>query len=260
MISKSVVSWDVLSTKHKLSISRDVPVDSSKLLHVEHSLGATGPARAYIPLAMVAHEVRNLLTPVVAQCEMALARTGEERSRKALELTVRSVNDVVHAMQSVLDASADGAARVAEVDIHELLDTAKALMASEWPAAEIQLSVPRGTKMNGDGVGFRIAICNLTRNALESGATRVIISAMGMADTLAVKVEDNGPGLPTDLIEGGFRPFRRSTSGGTGLGLFIASTLIAANGGDIQLEASSGNGTCWCIRLQPFGGRKTQAA
>ena len=95
---------DPKSTKHKLSISRDVPVESSKLLHVEHSLGAATPAQACIPLAMVAHEVRNLLTPVVAQCEMALSVTNEERSRKALALTIHSVNDVVEKQTATIVA------------------------------------------------------------------------------------------------------------------------------------------------------------
>jgi signal transduction histidine kinase len=67
-------------------------------------------------------------------------------------------------------------------------------------------------------------------------------------DGLLIRIDDNGPGIPEEFQEDAFRPFQRleasrsRETGGTGLGLTGARTIIRAHGGDITLSNRSEGG------------------
>jgi signal transduction histidine kinase len=93
-------------------------------------------------------------------------------------------------------------------------------------------------------------LSNLGQNAIQAGATRVEVNARRDGDHVVIDVADNGPGLPPRAREQLFQPFTGSSKpGGTGLGLAIARELMRAHGGDIRLERSTGEGTCFRLTL-----------
>jgi signal transduction histidine kinase len=83
--------------------------------------------------------------------------------------------------------------------------------------------------------GLAQVIATLLDNALMHGAGTVTIRRSQSASSVVIEVEDEGEGVPTDLVS---RIFDRSVSGrpeGTGLGLSLARTMVAADGGRIVL-------------------------
>ncbi|TMA54274.1 MAG: hypothetical protein E6J75_14135 [Deltaproteobacteria bacterium] len=66
-----------------------------------------------------------------------------------------------------------------------------------------------------------------------------------------VEVSDSGPGVAPELGERVFEPFftTKAVGKGTGLGLAIAHSLVARNGGDIQLQSAPGHGATFVVRL-----------
>ncbi len=99
---------------------------------------------------------------------------------------------------------------------------------------------------------------NLIRNALryappETGPIR--INATVEADEIVAKVSDNGPGLSPDQADHLGEPFYRSDtsrtrqSGGTGLGLYLATLVANAHGGKLALLDTGGKGACFEVRL-----------
>ncbi|MCL4159615.1 UNVERIFIED_CONTAM: hypothetical protein GTU68_016855 [Idotea baltica] len=83
---------------------------------------------------------------------------------------------------------------------------------------------------------------NLIQNAVEFASTRVTIHCRTSPDTIEVRIEDDGPGIPTDQLNRLGEPFttsRRSKSlresgyKGMGLGIFIAKTLLERRGVDL---------------------------
>ena len=101
---------------------------------------------------------------------------------------------------------------------------------------------------------FRRCIGNLVGNAQRYGK-HIRIEAARDARFLTLSVDDDGPGIPTQLREDVFRPFfrideaRNQDEGGTGLGLAIARDIARSHGGDIQLSQSSLGGLRATVRV-----------
>ena len=103
-------------------------------------------------------------------------------------------------------------------------------------------------------IALKRAVRNLVENAVRYGdQARVEITASNT--DVAISVEDNGPGISPQDRERIFEPFvrleesRNRETGGIGLGLAIARTIIRANGGDIVVSEGSTGGAKFTIQL-----------
>ena len=107
-------------------------------------------------------------------------------------------------------------------------------------------------------VALKRALVNLIQNAVAYGE-RARVSPEPGAETLRILVEDDGPGIPEADLERVFEPFlrleasRSRETGGVGLGLAIARSILRGHGGDITLENRSGGGLRAIVPL-PLGG------
>jgi len=100
---------------------------------------------------------------------------------------------------------------------------------------------PRGVSLKCRPHALRRALGNVIENAAKYGdAARVSVN---LTDTnIHIVIDDHGPGIPQALQEEAFRPFNRleksrnSETGGTGLGLAVARSILRAHGGDVTLQ------------------------
>jgi signal transduction histidine kinase len=101
---------------------------------------------------------------------------------------------------------------------------------------------------------LRRALTNLIDNAVKYGG-RARVSLRDDDNAVLIRIDDDGPGIPEELQEDAFRPFRRleasrnQETGGTGLGLAVARTIIRAHGGDIRLMNRSEGGLRADVKL-----------
>lgn len=101
--------------------------------------------------------------------------------------------------------------------------------------------------LSGKPLALKRCLGNLVDNALQYGGGATIAVTDGN-DKLAIRVLDDGPGIPEDEIERVFEPFyrlessRNRATGGTGLGLSIARDVAQAHGGSLTLANRSGGG------------------
>ena len=105
-----------------------------------------------------------------------------------------------------------------------------------------------------DFVLMQQVLTNLLLNAAvhTPPGTAVQVNAAVEADTLALTVADNGPGLPPDALPLIFDKFYRAPAapaGGTGLGLAIVKGFVEAQGGQVKAENRPGGGAVFTIRL-----------
>ncbi len=95
-------------------------------------------------------------------------------------------------------------------------------------------------------------LMNLGRNAAQAaGAGGEVRVTSALEDEMnVIRITDNGAGLPARAKENLFQPFLgRARAGGTGLGLAIAHDLVLAHGGQIELEFTGEEGTCFRVCL-----------
>jgi signal transduction histidine kinase len=101
---------------------------------------------------------------------------------------------------------------------------------------------------------LRRAIGNLVENAVRYG-DRARVAVEATADGPLITIDDDGPGIPADRIEEVYKPFvrletsRNRETGGAGLGLSIARSIVLAHGGELTLSNRKDGGLHVTIRL-----------
>ena len=65
--------------------------------------------------------------------------------------------------------------------------------------------------------------------------------------TLAIR--DTGPGMSAEVVRKIYNMHFTTKAGGTGIGLYVARSIIEAHGGDIQVDSEPGHGTCFQVQL-----------
>jgi len=212
-------------------------------------------------LADVSHELRTPLSVIQGNVEGILDglypadRAHLEPILEETQLLERLVEDL-----RTLSLSESGALQLHRepTDHGSLLAETVAGFRARADAAGIELSVSADDSMPTlelDQARLRQVIGNLLANALRftpAGGSVQVDVASARDGGVEISVTDTGSGIAADELPHIFDRFYRSAdSGGSGLGLPIARSLIEAHGGTIDAESGSDTGTTVRIRLQP---------
>ena len=104
----------------------------------------------------------------------------------------------------------------------------------------------------GDRDELAGALCNLVMNALEATEKPVALDVWVGAlseEWLQLRVRDNGPGIPEDIIDRVFDPFFTTRAQGTGLGLAVVAMTVSKHGGEICVRNRDSGGAEFLITL-----------
>jgi signal transduction histidine kinase len=100
---------------------------------------------------------------------------------------------------------------------------------------------------------LRQVFLNLVLNALDAmpggGALRIGLEATGEPAGVWVRFEDDGPGIPEEVLPHVFEPFFSTKRERLGLGLFICHTIVTEHGGRIEIDSRLGQGTTLSVWL-----------
>ncbi|HEV7578414.1 MAG TPA: hybrid sensor histidine kinase/response regulator, partial [Caldimonas sp.] len=215
-------------------------------------------------LAMLGHELRNPLAPIVTSLELMARHDGggEARERRIIERQVAHLSRMV---DDLLDVSRIASGKIElrheRVDLRDVI--ARALELTE-PALRGRRVPPevrlpdRPVWVSGDPVRLTQVICNLVTNAAKfsSPERRIAIDLRREGATASVAVEDDGVGIPAELQGRIFERFVQGeqalqrASGGLGLGLAIARNLVELHGGAIAVASEgAGRGARFTVTL-----------
>jgi signal transduction histidine kinase len=197
-------------------------------------------------LADIAHELRTPLSVIQGQVEGVLDglyAAGRAHLEPALEET-KVMSRLLDDLQTLSTAEA-GALRLHRVLIEpgELVGEAIEAFRSRADAGGVTLdqrvaaSLPR---VDVDPVRIGQVLGNLLQNALfhtPSGGSVVVAADAGDGGRVAFLVEDTGPGIAAEALPHVFDRFvKAADSGGAGLGLAIAKSMVEAHGGEISAQ------------------------
>jgi len=95
------------------------------------------------------------------------------------------------------------------------------------------------------------AVTEKRKQHLENYEPTVTVSTKKENDTIIISIEDNGTGIPQQLVDKIFQPFftTKPTGSGTGLGLSLSYDIVKAHGGILKVESKEGEGTTFIIQL-----------
>jgi signal transduction histidine kinase/ActR/RegA family two-component response regulator len=204
-------------------------------------------------LAMLGHELRNPLAPIVSALDLLKLR-GVTPTRE-LEIIERQTRHLVRLVDDLLDISritrgmvtlrkkpTEAAGVIARaVEMTEPLFTAR--------EQHVTIAAPEGLVIDADPERIAQVLANLLTNASKFTPTagRIEITARGEPGSVAIAVRDNGMGIAPDLLPRIFdmfvqhrQPLDRS-GGGLGLGLTIVKSIVEAHGGRVDVR-SEGQG------------------
>ncbi len=116
---------------------------------------------------------------------------------------------------------------------------------------DVQIEIEDQLSWKVDPTMMARVLVNLVTNAIQAMPVRgtLIITAFGSEKGMVLNVEDDGVGIPPDLIPKIFDPLFTTKSRGMGLGLVVARRMVEAQGGSLDLNSNSGKGTIAVIRM-----------
>ena len=195
--------------------------------------------------AGIAHEFKNSLATISGYAQMlgtsedASAREFGQKIRRETENLTRVVSDFL--------AFARGPQEVARVPV-EL----PALLEDCARESDVELHFGEGADLTllGDRTALRQVFSNLFRNSAEAaiGKVQIEVIATPHERDAEIRIKDNGPGIPPEVLEKIFIPFYTTKPSGTGLGLALVHRIVTDHGGKVTV-VSGQEGTTFILSL-----------
>ncbi len=245
-------------------------VGTSRTGKQQRSLPVQGPlAHSTRPEALnwLAHELKSPLSAVRMSVELLRRRLdviGDEQDRSRVQVILRGLDRMTTLTNSVLDAAALGAGklalRLARVDLIAFVERVLALWRDLHPDFEFVLSAPKDELgITLDASRVQEVLENLLSNAVKYGGCehkRIEVRIALRGGKVVISVRDFGVGIPAAELPHVFERFHRatdSTGQGHGLGLYIAAALAKLHGGMLAVESEVGQGSTFSLSL-PLAG------
>lgn len=204
----------------------------------------------------IVHDFRNPMSSLRLDAQML-----EKETAKGPDARTDRIGELAGRMRCTMDrmdrifrefltlARPDEGASPERADLAACARECAEMMAPRYEAAgmRLELDAPSPAPFAGPSAGAKRAILNLLLNALQHGRApgpvRLAVEAPPGAGTVALEVEDNGPGIPKAAREKVFEMFYTTRPQGTGLGLFMARLAVEHGGGRLTaLDPRPGHG------------------
>jgi two-component system, NtrC family, nitrogen regulation sensor histidine kinase NtrY len=210
----------------------------------------------------LAHEIKNPLTPI--QMAMDTLRKSYKKQHpefaEILEESTRTVLEEADRLKKIVAEFSDFARmpkpELQRIDLNEVIRSALSLYQGGTVKIEQRLAKDL-PEIDGDKGQITQVLLNLVENARDALGARddgrvTITTRKGEAnDRTLLIVEDNGPGVPSELKDKVFAPYftTKQTKGGTGLGLAIVHRIVSDHGGRITISDARDRGARFTIEL-----------
>jgi two-component system sensor kinase FixL len=197
---------------------------------------------------MFAHSSKRLLAEQPVNAKL-LGETVENVEQETLR-----AGAIVTRIRHFLDR---GELLWSSINLDDILRHVGEALVDEARALGVSISVKASSSfpVNGDRIQIEQVLANLMRNAIEAAAQRktagggVLATLCASSEWVRIEVEDNGPGVPPDIVERLFEPFETTKQRGMGLGLSLSREIVRAHKGRLRLDHTSATGSTFILEL-----------
>ena len=271
LMALGVIAISVFMVRTVTRPLRQCATAAERLYAETHSIpiDATGP-REVRALASAFNGLQGRVKKLIDDRTLTVAAVSHDLKTPLARMRLRADNvpdaslraamarDIAE-MQQMIDQALDflRSARSGEpprmIDLGSLLDS---IVAEQVDAGHgVEIDRENGLILLGQHLALKRAFGNIVENAVKYGSTARVL-ARRQDRGIVVAIADDGPGIPGDKREAVFEPFvrleqsRSRETGGAGLGLTVAKSIIEAHRGTIRLDAPShGHGLIVHVRL-----------
>ncbi|WP_334157328.1 two-component system sensor histidine kinase NtrB [Oryzomicrobium sp.] len=217
----------------------------------------------------MAHELNQPLSAIAsyaAGCANMLRSEERAPDRQALLGVIEKLSAQAQragrVIRRIYDFVRKSAPQQEAVRLDEVAEEAVGFLEGEAKkrGVTLGLALPPGLPaVEGDRLLLGQVMINLLRNAVEAVSDqplhrrRVQVVARVRDDQVEVRVEDTGPGIPTEQADSLFTPFYTTKAEGMGMGLPICRSIIESHHGNLRFEPRDGGGSVFAFRLPREG-------
>lgn len=218
----------------------------------------------------IAHDLNNVLTPILMSVQLLEHGEVDERRRAILATMEGAVKRGADMIRQVLSFARGVEGRRVEVDVRRLVGDVVTYAHGVLPdSVVLDAVVDEGIPTtSGDPTQLLQILVNLVTNARDAmprgGTLRIRVSELLLEDSyssvshlalpgryVAIDIEDTGHGMSPDVVEKIFEPFftTKEMGKGTGLGLATSLAIVRSHGGFMQVYSEPGRGTRFTVGL-----------
>lgn len=206
-------------------------------------------------LALLSHELRNPLSPVIAMVgELEASTKDSPEMRRALEVIRRNVELEARLIDDLLDVTRISKGKLQlsleTVNLHEILQRSYEICSEDIAAKDLSIEFrlqAESAYVEGDSARLQQVFWNLIKNSVkftpEKG--RIMVETLNpRPNAIEIRTTDTGIGIEEDQMDRIFNAFEQGQSsitrrfGGLGLGLAISKAMVVAHGGTIKAESN----------------------
>ncbi len=228
-------------------------------------------------LALLSHELRNPLAPIVASVYVIeRAQPGSEQAKHAYEVLARQVRHMSRLVDDLLDITRISRGKIRlqceRVELNAIVRRAaedlRSVFAKNGVELDVRIEVP-ALYVDADPTRLAQVVGNLLQNAAKftpSGGRTTLSLDLDGDDVARIGVADTGAGMTPETLARVFEPFVQAdatlhrSAGGLGLGLALVKGLVESHGGTVTAHSEgAGKGSEFVVRL-PFARGATASA
>lgn len=219
----------------------------------------------------IAHDLNNVLTPIMMSVDLLNLRIKDATCRDTLETIASSARRGADMLNQVLSFARGMEGQKTPLQIGRLLQDLARIVGDTFPKniqVRLQDQLLAADTVLGDPTQIHQVLLNLcvnARDAMPAGGTLVINAASVLIDAqyaamniearegphIMISVEDDGIGIAPEILPKIFDPFftTKETGKGTGLGLSTSLAIMKSHGGFFRVYSEMGHGSCFRFYL-----------
>jgi len=207
----------------------------------------------------MAHEIGTPMNVILGRAELLMRKSKDESTKRGLETIVTQVERITKIMNQLLSFARKRPSEQHGVDLVGIVGSVLDMLQEKFKSHDIQVIKeysPDLPQVLADSDHMSQVLLNLILNACqamsEGGTLTLTLRPKG--DTIELRVQDTGLGIPEDQISKIFDPFftTKSIGEGTGLGLTVVHGIIQEHNGTIRVNSVPGQATTFIISLPAY--------
>lgn len=263
-LSPSGLTWVIENAIERLAMARQLLL-RDEALHRNEKVLAEADQRKDEFIAMLAHELRNPLSPVRTGTQVLRLTQNVDIQRRTLDIMDRQLGQMTRLIDDLLDVSRITNSKILlRLEHISVVAVAQAAEEAARPAMDVGrhtflVNLPvEDLWLNADPTRLAQVIGNLLNNAAKYSPNggNITLSFWSEADQVVIRVADSGLGIPTEMLDQVFEMFTQvdrtldRSQGGLGIGLALVKRLVEMHCGTVDAQSTgTGQGSTFTVRL-----------